>query len=199
MADDGNLACDQRADQFDARAFDLDGFSAGFFDKADGVGDALGDRAVIAAEGHVGHHQRATHGAAHGARVVQHLVHGDGERVFVAEDHHGQRVADKDEIDAGLVDQPRGGVVVGGERGDGLALALHLAECGHGDFWKGNARCARGRAPPGNWVRLMLSPVPLRRLRMRPEQDKYTPQWYLWTETTVQLRWIRVSDSLKML
>jgi len=25
-------------------------------------------------------------------------------------------------------------------------------------------------APPGNVVRLMLSPVPLRKLRMRPEQ-----------------------------
>ena len=144
----GISACNQRAHQLDARPFDLDGFSAGFFHKANGVGHALGDRAVIAAEGHVGHDQRAMHGAAHGARVVQHLVHGDGKRVFVAEDHHGQRVADKDEVDAGLVHQARGGVVVGGERGDGLALALHLAECGHGDFWKGErpgARDARRR------------------------------------------------------
>ncbi len=139
MADDGNLGFDERADELDARAFDLDGFGAGLLDEADGVGDGLGDRAVIAAEGHVGHDERAAHGAAHGARVVQHLVDGDGQRVFVAEDDHGERVADEDEIDAGLVDKARGGVVVGGERGDGLALALHLAERGHGDFGEGNA------------------------------------------------------------
>ncbi len=28
--------------------------------------------------------------------------------------------------------------------------------------------------PPGKLARLMLSPVPLRGLRMRPEQDEYT-------------------------
>ena len=90
MADDGNFGIGEGADELDARAFDLDGFGAGLLDEADGVGDALGDRAVIAAEGHVGHDERAAHGAAHGARVVEHLVDGDGERVFVAEDDHGR-------------------------------------------------------------------------------------------------------------
>ena len=86
-----------------------------------------------------------------------------------------ERVADQDEVDAGLVDKARGGVVVGGERGDGLALALHFAERGHGDFWEGKRRAARGARPTENSVRLMFSPVPLRRLRMRPEQVEYTP------------------------
>ena len=102
--------------------------------------------AVIAAEGHVGDDERAAHGAAHGAGVVQHLVHGDGEGVFVAEHDHGERVADQDQVDAGLVDQARGGIVVGGERGDGLALALHLSECGHGDFCDRDDRRRRSRA-----------------------------------------------------
>ena len=96
MADDGNFRLGEGADQLDARAFDLDGFGAGLLDEANGVGEALGDRAVIAAEGHVGDDQRAAHGAAHGAGVVQHLIHGDGEGVFVAQNHHGQRVADQD-------------------------------------------------------------------------------------------------------
>ena len=124
-------------DQLHARPFDLDRLGAGLFHKADGVGHALGHRPVIAAEGHVGHHQRPPHGAAHGPRVVQHLVHGDGEGVFVAQHHHGQRVAHQHQVDAGLVDQPRSGVVVGGERGDRLALPLHLGQRGHGDFCMG--------------------------------------------------------------
>ena len=75
---------------------------------------------MIAAEGHVGDDERAADGAANGAGVVQHLVHGDGEGVFVAEDDHGERVADQDEVDAGFIHQARGCVVVRGERGDGL-------------------------------------------------------------------------------
>ncbi len=114
MADHGNLGLGQGADQLHARAFDLDGFRARFLDESDGVGNALGNGAVIAAERHVGHHQSAAHGATHGARVVQHLVHGNGQRVFMAEHDHGQRVADKNQIDAGLVDEARGCVVVGG-------------------------------------------------------------------------------------
>ena len=81
--------------------------------------------------------KRATDGAAHGARVVQHLVHGDGQRVFVAEHDHGEGVADEDEVDAGFVDQAGGGVVVGGERGDGLALALHFCQRRNGNFCEG--------------------------------------------------------------
>ncbi len=137
---------DKRADKLDTRAFDLDGFGAGFFDEADSVGKALRNRAVVAAERHVGHDERATDSAAHGACVVKHLVHSDGEGVFVAENDHGERIADEDEIDAGLVDEARGRVVVGGERRDRLALALHFAERGHGDFGKGNTGWRETRA-----------------------------------------------------
>ena len=162
MADDGNFGFDQRADQLDARAFDFDGFCARFFHKANGVGNPFGNRAVIAAEGHVGHDQSATHGAANGARVVEHLVDGDGKRIFVAENDHGQRVADENEIDAGFVDEARSGVVVCGERGDGLALALHFAERRHVTLGR-ETPGGEGCAPEGKSVRLMLAPVPLRR------------------------------------
>ena len=145
MADHGNFGIRESADELDARAFDLDGFGAGLLDEADGVGESLGDRAVIAAEGHVGHDERAADGAADGACVVEHLVNGDGKRIFVAEDDLGERIADKDEIDACLIDKARGGVVVGGERGDGLALTLHFTERGHGDFWEGIAGLREAR------------------------------------------------------
>ena len=70
----------------------------------------------------------------HRARVVQHLLHGDGQGVFVAQHHHAQRVADQDHVNAGFVHQPRAGVVVGGEAGDEF-LALFLFEkSGSGDL-----------------------------------------------------------------
>ena len=96
VGNDGNFGFSEGADEIDARAFDFDGFGAGFLDEADGVGEALGYRAVIAAEGHIGYEQGAANGAADGAGMVEHLVDGDGEGVFVAQDDHGERVADQD-------------------------------------------------------------------------------------------------------
>jgi hypothetical protein len=89
VGDDGDFGVGEGADEFDARAFDFDGFGAGFLDEADGVGEAFGTcrcscrRACRRRRG-------AMDGAADGAGVVEHLVHGDGEGVFVAEDDHGR-------------------------------------------------------------------------------------------------------------
>ena len=58
--------------------------------------------------------------APHGLHVVQHLVHGDRERVLVAEHGLRQRIAHQHHVDAGLVHQARSGVVVGGQAGDGF-------------------------------------------------------------------------------
>ena len=79
---------------------------------------------MVAAVGHVDDEQGALDGAADGAGVVQHVVHGDAEGVWVAEDGHAEGVADEEDVDAGLVDQAGGGVVVGGEGGDGGGALL---------------------------------------------------------------------------
>ena len=73
---------------------------------------------------HVGDEQRVFHAAAHRPHVVQHLVDRDRERVLIAKHGHGQRVADQSNVDAGLVDQARGGVVVGGQAGNGFVVKL---------------------------------------------------------------------------
>jgi hypothetical protein len=101
---------------------------------------------VVAAKGHIGNYEGAMHGAANGAGVVEHLVHGDGKGIFVAKRDHGERVADEEEIYSGFVNEAGAGVVICGERGDWLALALHFAEGGHGDFGKGNCRLRGTRA-----------------------------------------------------
>jgi len=49
---------------------------------------------------------------------MQHLLHSDGERVFVAEHGHGQRVANQDHVYTGFVQEARGGVVVGSQAGN---------------------------------------------------------------------------------
>ena len=40
------------------------------------------------------------------AAVMEHLLHRDGQGVFVAQHHHAQRIADQDGINAGLVHAP---------------------------------------------------------------------------------------------
>jgi hypothetical protein len=105
MADDGDFGIGEGADKLGARTFDFDGFGAGFLDEADGVAEAISDSSVVAAKGHIGNYEGAMHGAANGAGVVEHLVHGDGEGVFVAKHDHGERVADEEEIYSGFVNE----------------------------------------------------------------------------------------------
>ena len=88
---------------------------------------------MIGAEGHVSHQKGVLHGAAHGAGVMQHLVHGDRQGAVIAEHDLGERVSDEDEVHAGFIGQARGGVIVGGERDDGLVLALLLRQGVDGD------------------------------------------------------------------
>ncbi len=58
------------------------------------------------------------HGPRHGPGVVDHLVHGHGHGVLVAQDDHAQGIADQDEIDAGLVQDLRRRVIVGRQADD---------------------------------------------------------------------------------
>ena len=63
-----------------------------------------------------------------GARHHQHLVHADRRGGVVTEDDHRGRVADQDDVDARLLGDLGGRVVVGGDHHDRLAGPLHLGE-----------------------------------------------------------------------
>ena len=69
-------------------------------------------RHVVAEPGQIADHQRRRLGSGDGADVVGDVGHGDLERVVVAEDHHGHRVTDEDEVDPGVIDDPCTGRVV---------------------------------------------------------------------------------------
>ena len=84
---------------------------------------------MVRTVGHVRDEHGATHPAAHGTRVVQHLVHGDGQRTFEPHHDHGERVAHQQQVDASLIGQPCGGVVVGGQRRNGLMCLLAFQKC----------------------------------------------------------------------
>ena len=74
----------------------------------------------------------ARDGAAHdGARVMEHVVEGDRERVLVSEHDHADRVADEHRVHAGLVEQTRHRCVVGRQHGDLLATRLLFLEIGN--------------------------------------------------------------------
>ena len=90
VANDSNLRLRERGDQSSAvaPAFNLHRFRARLLDEARRVDDGLLGGGVIGAEGHVGRQQCAAHPAAHGARVVQHLLHGDGQCALVAQHRH---------------------------------------------------------------------------------------------------------------
>ena len=139
VADDGNLCRDQALHQLRTRPFDLYRFGTAFLHKAGGIGHSLIHRYVVGAIRHIHRQHGTADAAAHSTRVVQHLVHGDGQGAFEAHHHHGQRVANQQQVDAGLIRETRGGVVISGQRRDRLMRLLAFEKCVRGDF------CGRGR------------------------------------------------------
>jgi hypothetical protein len=63
-------------------------------------------RFLEAAERHVGDHQRARAAARDAAHVVLGLLDRHRQGRVVALDHHAERVADQQHVDAGLVGEP---------------------------------------------------------------------------------------------
>ena len=98
----GNLGVDQPLHQLQpaAPALNLDRLGAALLHKAHRVGHALGDRSVIRPEGHVSDEHRPPHRPPYRPGVVQHLVHSDGQGAVETHHHHGQRVADRDHVNA---------------------------------------------------------------------------------------------------
>ena len=100
-----------------AAPFEFDGLGAGFGQVA-GVREGL-IGGVVAVDREVGHEEGAFGAAGRCGGVVDHMGHGDGGGVGVSEDHHSEGVADQQEVGSGFVEEPGGGVIVGGERCDG--------------------------------------------------------------------------------
>ena len=83
---------------------------------------------LVAAHRHVADHQRRLQAAAHGLAEHDHLLHRDRLGAGIAEHDHRRRVADQDDVDAGLLGDLGRGVVVGGDHRDRFALGLHLGQ-----------------------------------------------------------------------
>ena len=69
----------------------------------------------------IGEDERTLRSAGDRACVVEHLVHRHERRIRVAEHDHAERIADKQNVHAGLIKQARHRVVVRGEHGDAFA------------------------------------------------------------------------------
>ena len=85
---------------------------------------------IVAVDREVGHQQSVLVSPGSRGGVMQHVFQGDVGRIGEPEHHHTQRITDEDEIGPGFVQQPRSGVVPGGESRDGRASLLAGAERG---------------------------------------------------------------------
>ena len=62
--------------------------------------------------------------------MVQHVGERDMSRIGKSQHHHAERIADEEDIDAGVIEQPCGRVVVGGERCDRETAFAGTQGCG---------------------------------------------------------------------
>lgn len=103
--------------------FHFHAIRASFFNKSPGVfsGDAL--RAVFH-EGHTGQNKSSFHASSHSPDMMQHLLHGQGQRAFVAQSGHTQGIADKDYIDSRLINNSRKRVIISSQHSYSLTFFL---------------------------------------------------------------------------
>lgn len=62
--------------------------------------------------------------------MVHHVGEGDIDRIRIAKRYHAETVSDEDEIDPGLIQQPPGGIIRGGEHDDLAAGGFQGAKSG---------------------------------------------------------------------
>ena len=133
-----DLGVEDRLDGFDAArlsAFDLHRLRAGLDERARRCAPILrptrGTRGTACRR----RRARATRRARRRARVVEHVVDRDAQRVGVSEDDHAEGVADEDDVGAGGVGDLRARVVVRGEHSDPLRR-LHRPDRRDGDSFR---------------------------------------------------------------
>jgi hypothetical protein len=126
-ADDGTNAGGHRSG-----TLQLDGVRASLH-QAHRIGDRVLVRSLERAKRHVADDQRVRLRARDRGREHDRLVHADWHRGLVAENVVAGRVANQDQIDAGLRGEPRRGVVIRGDHHDLRAGMLHRRHFGQGE------------------------------------------------------------------
>lgn len=130
VAHDGDAAVDELAHRLGAvpAALELDCVAAGLLDEAEGVAEGLVGAGLVAPKGHVTDDEARRRTAPHRLAVVYHVVHRHGLGRVVAQHHHAHAVAHQNNLDARALGVLGRGVVVGGQHGNALALALHVLQ-----------------------------------------------------------------------
>ena len=75
--------------------------------------------------------------ASHGAAVMQHFLHRDGKRVFIAEHDHAERISDQDAVDSGAIQRDGRRKIVGGQERNRLSVQLLGMQSLDADFFPG--------------------------------------------------------------
>ena len=124
MTHDRDFSFCQPGDQLQAAftALHLHGLGASFLYETHGIVQRIRHVRVIAAVRHVGHKKRTARSAPHGASVVQHLIDRYCQRALMPQHDHAERIADKDQIHTGFVEQPRGRIVIRRQASDFLEV-----------------------------------------------------------------------------
>ena len=128
----------------------LDGLAVRLLEEPAGRAEGLSRRDLVAEEWQVRHDQRTPRGPRDHLRVVDDLVEGDPEGRLPALDHGPQRIADQQAIDAGPIEQPGRGEVVGRQHADPAPLRLprrEIRDCHRPDV-SGHADASRQRPGP---------------------------------------------------
>ncbi|OPZ87837.1 MAG: hypothetical protein BWY75_01779 [bacterium ADurb.Bin425] len=100
----------------------------GFFHKAAGIHNCLGDINLVAHERQIGHNHGCTDATGDCPCVVQHFFHGYGMGGAMTECHHSQAVAYQNEVYTGTVQNLGHRIIIGSQTNDLATVFLALLQ-----------------------------------------------------------------------
>ena len=103
--------------------------AVGLLHDASRIADGIVHRGLIRHKGHVDDNEGVLRPAAYRPAMVYHIFYGHGKGVVISEDDIAKRVADKDHVDARLVDDTGRMVVIGSEHAEHALALLLLIIC----------------------------------------------------------------------
>lgn len=135
MGHHGDTGADECGDCFRLlnAAFQFDGLAAGLLQNAAGAFDGAVGAQVKTGEGQIDHDEGMLDGPADHFGMVDHFVERDGERAIVPLDDHRHAVADENSLDAGGINEPSKGEIIGRDHRDFAVGRFEAGEFGNGD------------------------------------------------------------------
>ena len=122
LCDCFNLGTNRRA------ALQLDSLTSALLHQSACIHNGIINGGLVAHKGHIADHECIFCTSGNSGGVVNHILHGNGDGILIAEHNHAQRVANQNGIYATFIHQLCCGIIISGQHSDFVSVQFLLLQ-----------------------------------------------------------------------